>query len=47
MLVAQQRVIAVQLSPLASHAAGGLPHREKGIEDYAIDAIVDPSNSSA
>src|SRR5215475_9850025 len=41
MLVIQLRVVPVQVSPPAAHAATGLPHREKGIEDNAIYAIVD------
>ena len=42
MLVIEVRVIPVQLSPPAAHAAAGLPQREKGTQDNAIDAIVDP-----
>lgn len=42
MLVIQLRVVPVQVSPPAAHAAAGLPHWEKGIEDDAIHAIVDP-----
>ena len=42
MLVIELRVIPVQLSPPAANAAAGLPQRGKGIQDDAIDAIVDP-----
>ena len=41
-LVIQVRVVAVQLPPQAAHAAAGLPHREKRIEDDAVHTIVDP-----
>ena len=42
MLVIELRVIPVELSPPAAHAAAGLPQRKKGIQNDAIDAIVDP-----
>jgi hypothetical protein len=42
MLVIELRVIPVELSPPAAHAAAGLSHGEKGIEDDPIHAIVDP-----
>src|SRR5262249_14382820 len=42
MLVIQLRVVTVQAAPPAAHAAAGLPHGEKGIEDNTIHAIVDP-----
>jgi hypothetical protein len=40
MLVIQLRVVAVQVSPPAADAAAGLSHREKGVEDDAINAFV-------
>jgi hypothetical protein len=42
MLVIQLRVVAVQASPPAAHAAAGLPQTEEGVEDDAIHAIIDP-----
>jgi hypothetical protein len=42
MLVIELRVIAVEASPPGAHTAAGLPHREKGIENDAIHAIIDP-----